>query len=123
LLSDWAFKDMSSGGAFIHNLILGKFAASTEHNRYTPYHFPHETAVYGVSNILGGDNRFFNNIFLRKSGDIDEGGLSSFWSGAVLMDGVPGQAVFTKTPVGLSQYDGYPAPAIQSRKMPIQISP
>jgi len=109
-LSNWAFKDMSSGGAFIHNLILGKFAACTEHDRYTPYHFPHDTAVYGVSNILGGDNRFFNNIFLRHPETIDESGLSNFWNGAVSMDGVPGKAAFMQTPVGISQYNEYPAP-------------
>ena len=109
-LSKWAIKDMSSGGAFVHNLILGKIAACTEHGRYTPYHFPHQTAVYGVSNILGGDNRFYNNIFLRDSTDEDVNELSNFWDGAVLMDGVPGHATFMQTPVGTSQYDDYPAP-------------
>ena len=107
-LSKWAIKDMSSGGAFVHNLFLGKIAACTEHGRYTPYHFPHQTAVYGVSNILGGDNRFYNNIFLRDPADEDDNGLSNFWDGAVLMDGVPGHATFMKTPVGTSQYDDYP---------------
>ena len=109
-LSKWAYKDMSSGGAFIHNLILGKFAACTDHNRYTPYHFPHHTDVYGVSNILGGDNRFYNNIFLRDPNDDDCAEMSNFWNGAVLMDGVPGQASFIQTPVGTAQYDDYPAP-------------
>lgn len=109
-LSKWAVKDMSTGGAYVHNLFLGKIAACTEHERYTPYHFPHETAVYGVANILGGDNRFYNNIFLRNPDEEDVAGLSSFWSGAVMMDGVPGKATFMQTPVGLSQYDDYPAP-------------
>jgi len=126
-LSKWAFKDMSSGGAFIHNLILGKIAACTEHTRYTPYHFPHHTAVYGVSNILGGDNRFYNNIFLRDPQDKDSGGLSNFWNGAVLMDGVPGRATFTQSPVGTSQYDDYPndgsvpegPPSSEPKKLPI----
>ena len=109
-LSEWALKDMSSGGAFVHNLILGKIAACTEHTRTTPYHFPHDTAVYGVSHILGGDNRFYNNIFIRNPKDKEVEGLSSFWSGAIQMDGVPGWATFIKTPVGTSQYDEYPAP-------------
>ena len=108
-LSKWNVKDMSTGGAFIHNLFLGKIAASAEPHRYTPYHFPHETAVYGVANILGGDNRFYYNVFLRDPNDDDETGLANFWNGAVLMDGVPGNATFHKTPVGLSQYDEYPA--------------
>jgi len=109
-MSKWAVKDMSSGGAFIHNLFLGKIAACIEHSRYTPYHFPHHTAVYGVSNILGGDNRFYNNIFIRDPSDEETTGLSNFWDGAVLMDGVPGWATFMQSPVGISQYDEYPAP-------------
>ena len=109
-LSEWALKDMSSGGAFVHNLFLGKIAACTEHTRTTPYHFPHDTAVYGVSHILGGDNRFYNNIFIRDLEDEQVSGLSSFWSGAIQMDGVPGWATFMKTPVGISQYDDYPSP-------------
>jgi len=107
-LSKWNVKDMSTGGAFIHNLFLGKIAASVEPNRYTPYHFPHDTAVYGVANILGGDNHFYHNLFLRDPLDDDETGLANFWSGAVLMDGVPGNATFMKTSVGLSQYNDYP---------------
>ena len=107
-LSKWALKDMATGGAFVHNLFLGKIANCTEHYRYTPYHFPHDTAVYGVSNILGGDDRFYNNIFLKDSEDEEVEGLSSFWNGAIDMDGVPGQASFMQTPVGTSQYDAYP---------------
>ncbi|MDR2933535.1 MAG: DUF1565 domain-containing protein [Oscillospiraceae bacterium] len=109
-LSKWAFKDMSEGGAFVHNLILGKFAACTELTRYTPYHFPHHTDVYGVSNIYGGDNRFYNNVFLRHSDDDDSPGISNFWNGAAIMDGVPSGATFKQTPVGTAQYDDYPAP-------------
>ena len=107
-LSKWALKDMATGGAFAHNLFVGKIANCTEHYRYTPYHFPHDTAVYGVSNILGGDDRFYNNIFLKNSEDEEVEGLSSFWNGAIDMDGVPGQASFMQTPVGTSQYDAYP---------------
>jgi len=107
-LSKWSIKDMSTGGAFVHNLFLGKIAACVEHTRYTPYHFPHDTAVYGVANILGGDNRYFNNIFIKDKNEEDVSGLSNFWNGAVMMDGVPSNAVFMQTPVGLSQYDEYP---------------
>lgn len=112
-LSPWAVKDMSTGGAYVHNYIGGRIANCTEHQRYTPYHRPHSTAVYGVSNILGGDNRFYNNIFVGDgtsavTADADESALASFWSGAIDMDGVPGQATFVPTPVGTSQYDDYP---------------
>jgi hypothetical protein len=117
-LSPWAVKDMSTGGAYVHNYVAGRIANCTEHQRYTPYHFPHSTAVYGVSNILGGDNRFYNNVFvgdvpIREHVDAPqaEPELASFWSGAVDMDGVPGQATFVPTPVGTSQYDAYPTAA------------
>lgn len=116
-LSPWAVKDMSSGGAYVHNYVAGRIANCTEHQRYTPYHFPHSTAVHGVSNILGGDDRFYNNVFVGEgdagapASDVDEApALASFWSGAVDMDGVPGQATFVPTPVGTSQYDAYPTP-------------
>ncbi|WP_315093384.1 right-handed parallel beta-helix repeat-containing protein [uncultured Cellulomonas sp.] len=115
-LSPWAVKDMSTGGAYVHNYVAGRVANCTEHQRYTPYHVPHSTAVYGVSNILGGDNRFYNNVFVgdratsgRTEPDAQaEPELASFWSGAIDMDGVPGQATFVPTPVGTSQYDAYP---------------
>lgn len=115
-LSRWAVKDMSTGGAYVHNYIAGRIANCTEHQRYTPYHLPHSTAVYGVSNIVGGDNRFYNNVFVgdratseRTDPDAQaEPALASFWSGAIDMDGVPGQATFVPTPVGTSQYDAYP---------------
>ncbi|MBD3943511.1 right-handed parallel beta-helix repeat-containing protein [Microbacterium sp. NEAU-LLC] len=112
-LSPWAVKDMSTGGAYVHNYIVGRIANCTEHQRYTPYHVPHATAVYGVSNILGGDDRFYNNVFVGDgasgvTADADEPVLASFWSGAIDMDGVPGQASFVPTPVGTSQYDDYP---------------
>lgn len=112
-LSPWSLKDMSTGGAYVHNYFAGRIATCTEHQRHTPYHLPHSTAVYGVSNIPGGDNRFYNNLFVgdgeagERSG---EQALASFWSGAIDMDGVPGQATFAPTPVGTSQYDAYPTP-------------
>lgn len=117
-LSPWAVKDMSSGGAYVHNYVAGRIANCTEHQRYTPYHFPHSTAVFGVSNILGGDDRFYNNVFVGDGASgqpeaaetLEERALASFWSGAIDMDGVPGQATFTPTPVGTSQYDAYPTP-------------
>ncbi|MDC7121369.1 DUF1565 domain-containing protein [Cellulomonas fimi] len=115
-LSPWSVKDMSTGGAYVHNYVAGRIANCTEHQRYTPYHLPHSTAVYGVSNILGGDDRFYNNVFVGDGATSDATGsdaqaepaLASFWSGAVDMDGVPGRATFVPTPVGTSQYDAYP---------------
>ncbi|THV26503.1 right-handed parallel beta-helix repeat-containing protein [Glycomyces paridis] len=110
-LSPWSVKDMATGGAYVHNYFAGRIANCTEHQRYTPYHLPHDTAVYGVSNILGGDDRFYNNVFVGDGAEPQDGtALASFWNGAIDIDGVPGQATFVPTPVGTSQYDAYPTP-------------
>ncbi|MDR1592932.1 MAG: right-handed parallel beta-helix repeat-containing protein [Prevotellaceae bacterium] len=55
--------DMSQGGAYVHNLIAGIIRLAQEKGRYTPYHLPHSTEVAGLSIILNGDARFYNNIF------------------------------------------------------------
>ena len=61
--------DMSQGGAFIHNLFAGAIRVAQEKNRYTPYHLPHQTDVVGLSIILNGDNRFYNNLFMPVQPD------------------------------------------------------
>ena len=55
--------NQSQGGAYIHNLFAGTIVDHTEHARYTPYMLPHSTDVAGISIIVGGDDRYFNNIF------------------------------------------------------------
>ena len=69
LLSEIAIADMSEGGAYVHNLIAGKIKLRQVLNRFTPYHFPHSTKVAGVRNIYNGDNRFYNNVFVKGSGE------------------------------------------------------
>jgi hypothetical protein len=59
--------DMSQGGAYVHNLIVGNTRIWQEKSRYTPYHLPHSTEVAGLSIILNGDYRFYNNIFVPVS--------------------------------------------------------
>jgi len=56
--------DMSQGGAFVHNLFAGAILVRPEKGRYTPYHLPHQTDVAGLSIILNGDNRFYNNLLM-----------------------------------------------------------
>ncbi len=63
-LSPVSMLDMSEGGAFVHNLWTGRIISRPELSRETPYHKPHSTEVAGLTNIKGGDNRFFNNIFI-----------------------------------------------------------
>jgi len=63
LLSDFAINDASEGGAYVHNLIAGNILTRPQ-GRKTPFHLAHSTEVGGLINIKGGDNRYFNNIFI-----------------------------------------------------------
>ncbi len=71
-LSMKAIFDLSQGGAYVHNLIAGYIDWARVPNRFTPYHYPHETSVHGLMTILGGDDRFYNNIF---TGTLPENGV------------------------------------------------
>ena len=62
--------NQSHGGAYVHNLFAGVVRVVTEKNRYTPYHLPHQTDVAGLSIILNGDDRYFNNLFLPVCPDV-----------------------------------------------------
>ncbi|MFA6543811.1 MAG: right-handed parallel beta-helix repeat-containing protein [Limisphaerales bacterium] len=63
-LSPTTLLDVSEGGAYAHNLMAGKIISRSEPKRDTPFHPAHSTKVAGLVNIKGGDNRFFNNIFI-----------------------------------------------------------
>ena len=64
-LSRRSVSDWSEGGAFIHNLFAGKITSSPQ-GRLTPYHPAHSTALAGLVNIKGGDNRFYNNLLIGQ---------------------------------------------------------
>ena len=88
-LSPTTLLDMSEGGAYAHNLIAGRIVPRPELRRSTPYHKPHSTAVAGLRNIVGGDNRFYNNIFSGANGlaDYDAASLPSWMDGNVFFKG------------------------------------
>lgn len=65
-LSDVSLMDRAQGNAFVHNLFAGVLSTKEVLQRTTPYHFPHSTAVAGVSFVYGGDDRFLDNLFLGK---------------------------------------------------------
>jgi len=65
-LSAASLLDVSEGGAYAHNLFCGKIISAPEPNRQTPYHLAHTTAVAGITNVKGGDSRFYNNIFVGR---------------------------------------------------------
>ena len=66
-LSGISLRDWSEGGAYVHNLMTGKIISRPELNRSTPYHQAHSTTLAGLSNTKGGDNRFYNNIFVAAA--------------------------------------------------------
>ncbi|HUI66152.1 MAG TPA: right-handed parallel beta-helix repeat-containing protein [Bacteroidota bacterium] len=70
LLSPCSLSDASEGGACVHNLIAGGIHSWPDLGRETPYHPAHSTAVAGFSNVKGGDDRFYNNIFAPADASI-----------------------------------------------------
>lgn len=65
-LSPVSLFDMSEGGAYAHNLFTGQIISRPEPSRVTPYHPAHSTAVAGLVDIKGGDDRFYSNILVGK---------------------------------------------------------
>jgi len=120
-LSPMNFRNMAQGGAFVHNLFTGRFVVRSEITRTTPYHFPHETAMAGYSNITGGDDRYYNNIFLGDNDTNKEPVPITFFEhiplkprdivgddGKTVMDGVPDNSICYLHPVGLGGYNKHP---------------
>lgn len=79
-LSDLGIRVDAQGIVFANNLVWGRVHVLESKDRYTPYHFPHSTKVKGLFNNTGGDNRFYNNIFLGQSVDFKTGnnGMTSY---------------------------------------------
>jgi hypothetical protein len=77
LTSEYSLDNVSQGGAYINNLICGKMNHWKVLNRSTQYHLPHSTKIAGFSLIYGGDDRFYNNIFIGRNG-LDGVGTSHF---------------------------------------------
>jgi len=79
-LSSTSLLDMSEGGAYAHNLFAGRITNCPEPNRETPYHRAHSTRLAGLARITGGDDRFYNNMFIgdgkaltgAEKGDVEE---------------------------------------------------
>ena len=66
LLSSRSLWDMSEGGAYVHNLLTGRIDNWYDMGRLTPHLQPHSTTVAGLTITQGGDNRYFNNIFVGQ---------------------------------------------------------
>ena len=60
----YALRNFSQGGAYVNNLIAGNIDWSDVRDRATPYHLKHSTKVKGYAVVYGGDDRWYNNIFI-----------------------------------------------------------
>lgn len=74
-LSPLNLRDWSEGGAYAHNLFAGRIDSRPEPRRSTPFHKAHSTEVAGLDSIAGGDDRFYNNIFVGAGSNQDAGAL------------------------------------------------
>jgi hypothetical protein len=63
-LSPVSLRDWSEGGAYVHNLMTGRILNQPEPNRRTPFHKAHSTELAGLVKTTGGDDRFYNNLFV-----------------------------------------------------------
>ncbi|NLO34293.1 MAG: carbohydrate-binding protein [Candidatus Hydrogenedentes bacterium] len=88
-LSPYALLDMSRGGAFVHNLVLGDIRVGHYDPRLTPYHKPHSTRLAGMHDNPGGDQRYYNNIFVKaaKLSIYDTVKLPTYFGGNVFLEG------------------------------------
>jgi hypothetical protein len=72
LLSPVSIRTQSEGGAYLHNLIVGTVFTWPDLNRFTPYFLPHSTDMGALTTILGGDDRFYTNIFIGQGNNSPE---------------------------------------------------
>lgn len=66
-MDEYAYDNAAQGGAYVNNLICGFFNHYPVLNRSTPYHFPHSTMPLGTVPVYGGDDRWYQNIFIGGS--------------------------------------------------------
>lgn len=65
--SEFSLDNQAQGTAYLHNLFCGTIRRERFLERATPYHFPHSTQVAGCAVVYGGDDRFYQNIFLGNA--------------------------------------------------------
>lgn len=74
--SEYFFDNIAWGGAYINNLICGTMRREPVLNRATPYHYPHSTKPMGTTFVYGGDDRWYQNIFVGGSNIYTEQSVS-----------------------------------------------
>ncbi|HNY29177.1 MAG TPA: right-handed parallel beta-helix repeat-containing protein, partial [Candidatus Sumerlaeota bacterium] len=88
LLSGRSVLTVSRGGAFVHNLFAGAVQVIPYDGRQTPYMKPHSTDVAALHDNSCGDDRYYNNLFIRQ-GDLsqyDEPKLPVWMDGNVFVE-------------------------------------
>ncbi|MCY2953155.1 MAG: right-handed parallel beta-helix repeat-containing protein [Planctomycetota bacterium] len=115
LLSRTSLLNMSEGGAYAHNLVAGRIALHPELSRATPFHPAHSTDVAGLRNIVGGDDRFYNNIFVGPDGlaAYDTAKLPAWMDGNLFLKGAK-PSKYEKAPLVKADVD----PAIKMVEKP-----
>jgi hypothetical protein len=67
-LSDLGVLESSGGGAYVHNLFACQIKLRTEFGREVPFLEAHGTKILGLSEVVGDDERFYNNLFVGYEG-------------------------------------------------------
>lgn len=67
--SEHTLNNAAQGGAYIHNLFCGYITRYDTLDRSTPYHYNHSTDIMGTAPVYGGDDRFYQNIFVGGNDD------------------------------------------------------
>ena len=103
--SAYSVLDVSQGGAYVHNLFVSGVLFHNELRRETPFMEAHSTAVAGLRNIPGGDDRFYNNILVNRGfHGYDKAGLPLWMNGNVFLNKAqPSQ--FEKSPLLRPDFD------------------
>jgi alpha-N-arabinofuranosidase len=88
LLSPISMQVNSQGCAYAHNLITGQVIVRTGEGRMTPYLEEHGTAIAGLAENLGGDERYSNNLIVNEGlAEYDLVKLPMILSGNVYLNG------------------------------------
>lgn len=88
-LSPTSLLSLSQGGAYAHNLFAGGLIINPYDGRLTPFHKAHSTELAGMHDNPSGDDRYYNNVFVKR-GDLrayDTARLAVFMAGNVFLAG------------------------------------
>lgn len=88
-LSRLSLMDRSQGGAYVHNLFAGTIQWVSYDGRQTPFLKAHSTRVAGYHDNPGGDDRFYNNLFVGRADlrKYDKARLPVWMDGNVFLNG------------------------------------